>query len=155
MEGVCSVDKCKKSARRRGMCGMHDQRVRRSGNPGEPEPRCAANGTGRNKMLNGYIMVTRPGHPLAGARGRVYEHRLVVWDAGLLTDPTLAVHHRNGDRADNRIENLEVLSHADHLRLHQPPKNCTVDGCSRPHYGSGLCSMHWRREWRRKRKEAQ
>lgn len=28
------------------------------------------------------------------------------------------VHHKNRDRSDNRIENLEIISQADHNRLH-------------------------------------
>jgi hypothetical protein len=33
--------------------------------------------------------------------------------------PGEQVHHKNGDPLDNRPENLEVLSSADHMRLHK------------------------------------
>lgn len=59
------------------------------------------------------------GHPLADPNGWAYEH-LVVWvSAG---NPRTAsgqiLHHINEDKTDNRIENLMVLSRADHNRLH-------------------------------------
>lgn len=30
------------------------------------------------------------------------------------------IHHKNGDKKDNRIENLEVMTQAEHVRLHAP-----------------------------------
>lgn len=61
------------------------------------------------------------------------EHRIVVERAigrPLRTDEH--VHHKNGDRFDNRIENLEILSPADHMRLHKQKhpriKTCSVCG---------------------------
>lgn len=46
------------------------------------------------------------------------EHR-VIWEQvrGRIS-PGLVVHHKNEDRRDNRIQNLELLTKAEHARLH-------------------------------------
>lgn len=67
------------------------------------------------------------------------------------------VHHRNGDKLDDRIENLELIGASEHARLHLPDRQAArgarygdqwsgrsdrCAGCStsdRPHYALGLC----------------
>lgn len=72
---------------------------------------------GRILDTKGYVFVHRPGHPLAQSRGYVAEHRLVLHEAGVDIPPGHVVHHVNGVKGDNRPENLQVLSVADHNRL--------------------------------------
>lgn len=57
------------------------------------------------------IVYGHKGHPNAHSRGEILEHILIMsghLGRGLVKGET--VHHRNGDRADNRLENLELWS---------------------------------------------
>jgi len=55
------------------------------------------------------------------------EHRKVAWDAGLLTDETMQVHHRNGDRADNRLSNLQPIAIDEHSLHHAEDRGTVVN----------------------------
>lgn len=79
----------------------------------------------------GYIAVHIPEHPKADKRGRVMLHRVVVENhIGRLLEDDEHVHHENEDPSDNRIENLELMTHSEHAGHHsrqrQKPNLVTV-----------------------------
>jgi len=67
----------------------------------------------------GYIQIWKPDHHFASRRGYVMEHRL-VWEehhnAVLL--PWAEIHHKNGVRDDNSIENLQAIDRSKHNLHH-------------------------------------
>ena len=69
---------------------------------------------------HGYVKI-RVGvdHPLADPNGYAYEH-LVVWVSAGRVAPTAdeLLHHRNEDKKDNRLSNLEVVSRSTHNAHH-------------------------------------
>jgi hypothetical protein len=71
---------------------------------------------------DGYVRVSgKKEHPRANAAGQVYEHVLVIEESlGRFLDfPLEEVHHKNENRADNRLENLEVVTKAEHNQRHK------------------------------------
>jgi len=74
---------------------------------------------GGRKVEDGYVMLWMPDHPDADKHGYVREHRLVAAQKlGRPLRPEEVAHHLNGDKADNRPENIEVFaSNAEHLRV--------------------------------------
>jgi hypothetical protein len=117
---TCVVDGCEGRPHARGACGAHYQRIRTRGSAEEGTPlgelpRPAPPRTSKGWITAGYryVPVDDDERHLAGGALYLAEHRLIM--ARQLCRPLSSeetVHHRNGDRLDNRPENLELWSSA-------------------------------------------
>lgn len=64
---------------------------------------------------------TSPRHPRANAKGLYPLHRVLMENKiGRLLRPDEDVHHADGNKTNNVIENLELLERAEHARRHHP-----------------------------------
>ncbi len=81
---------------------------------------------GKLKDKNGYIYIHSPNHPHKNGTDYVFEHRLVMESyLGRYLKPKEVVHHINGIKDDNRLENLKLFSCSalHHKECHPKIKN--------------------------------
>lgn len=87
---------------------------------GRDNPNWGKLGETHPNYKGGYINTN--GYKVVGHNGiKIYEHRYVMeiylgrklgWDD--------VIHHINEDKLDNRIENLSLTNHSEHVKLHNP-----------------------------------
>lgn len=98
---ICSVDDCDKKQRTLGLCSMHEARMRRRGHTDKVERTRKEYWPSKNEA--GYIILW-----FSDGR-RIAQHRYMMEQhLGRNLLPGENVHHINGVRDDNRLENLEL-----------------------------------------------
>jgi len=78
--------------------------------------------------------------------GLIYEHRLIMeYFLGRNLHTNEIVHHKDGNKRNNKFENLELLSRAIHTALHAPKPKVVILKCD---YCGELFSREKRRTYK-------
>lgn len=119
---ACSIEDCDNTVQpkgAKGMCGLHYMRFKRYGDP----LFVTSVEDWREKCREAQIRA-REGFAAPNTYRKYYgkhAHRRTAEDKiGRALLPGECVHHIDGDKHNNHPDNLEVLSRADHLRVHLP-----------------------------------
>ena len=74
---------------------------------------------GKATSTKGYKLVKMPEHHRADSKGYVLEHILIFEkETGIKVPENCCIHHLNGIKNDNRIENLCMMTHSAHTVFH-------------------------------------
>lgn len=97
-KGICTFEDCGRKAYSKQFCNPHYKQQYR----GEPLRKLVVRDGEGSVDWNGYRVIYRD-------RKKIFEHRYVMEQAlGRKLLPGENVHHKNGVRHDNRLENLEL-----------------------------------------------
>lgn len=108
---VCTVDDCDRATQAKGYCGTHYKRAVKHGDIQEDVPIRVVTGEGWLSHGYWYVSVPTDMRHLTNGESSISEHRFVMAQhLGRALRSHEVVHHLNGDRVDNRIENLELWS---------------------------------------------
>lgn len=117
---TCRAPGCNRKPKRKNLCDAHILRLEKFGEEGLLLPigyRGMREHSSRTVNKDGYVVVWD-----RKRLRNVMEHRLIMEDRlGRQLENEENVHHINGDRGDNRIENLELWSTS------QPPGQRVAD----------------------------
>lgn len=123
-------------------------------------PSCAQIGNRKHQVIefDGDIFYLGAGGYFQSVRTNRRLHR-VIWEQEHGEIPAgYVIHHKNGCKIDNRIENLQLMEWGEHTRhehlgiSHQATKKRPVCSCGKLAVGRGMCSKHYQAEASRLKK---
>jgi hypothetical protein len=108
---ICTVEVCDRPTNSKGLCKTHRDRQAEHGDPLAEVPINTPAGEGYVSHGYWHIPVPPELRHLTNGDTPYPEHRFVMAAyLGRALNPDEVIHHRNGDKLDNRIENLELWS---------------------------------------------
>ena len=100
----CLVDECSKLFYAKNLCEKHYRKLLKYG-----DPNFETKEKGLGIISHGYRKIYKPKHPNSNSWGYIAEHRYVMSEKlGRPLSPNEYIHHKNGNRLDNKLENLEL-----------------------------------------------
>ena len=111
----------------RKMCNVHYRRMLRHGDP--------------TKLIisRGYPTARPDGYFVRRINGKTLRvHRLIMeQQLGRELLPSEIIHHKNGNRQDNSIDNLQILTQQEHLKLHYTERGNATYNTMKNHCRNG------------------
>ena len=132
-DSICRVNGCNKDQYVKGYCKAHYLRFHRYGDP-----------LGGTRFHYGEGWINDSGYRM---RDHKRDHRIIMEKfLGRKLKKSEIIHHKNHNRLDNRIENLEITTQKIHGKMYSGRRKyffCTIPGCGKVHRGRGLCMNHY------------
>ena len=88
----------------------------------------------------------------SSARMKLLHKEIFSNETGVIIADSECVHHIDGNPLNNNLNNLMLMSQANHTKHHNwlrrgrksiIDSRCAVDGCDKPHLSKGFCRVHY------------
>ena len=148
MPKKCKIKSCKKPLDSLGYCGAHAQRVRRYGDPHYLTPEHIRKARQRQSLMSRMRPAKKTTYLKLNGR---HMHRVV---AELMLGRRLRrgeiVHHIDGNKHNNEMANLKVLTQSEHIKQHRREMSMARRSCASVRWitmeGKTMILADWLRE---------